>query len=137
MAGTAVHLTPPQATLLAEHTDLLHQLGFEIEPFGPNAFMIRAVPALLAKQDPTQALMAVLEELERGDKPLQEELEAQVIKRVCKTAAIKAGQTLSRTEMEALIQQLEVCANPHTCPHGRPTLIHLSVGQLAREFGRI
>jgi DNA mismatch repair protein MutL len=137
MAGTAVHLTPPQATLLQEYTDLLHQLGFEIEPFGPNAFMIRAVPALLAKQDPTQALMAVLEELERGDKPLQEELEAQVIKRVCKTAAIKAGQTLSRTEMEALIQQLEACANPHTCPHGRPTLIHLSVGQLAREFGRI
>jgi DNA mismatch repair protein MutL len=136
MAGTAVHLTPPQATLLEEHTSLLHELGFEIEPFGPNAFMIRAVPALLAKQDPTQALMAVLEELERGDRPLQEELEAQVIKRVCKTAAVKAGQTLSRAEMEAMIRQLEACANPHTCPHGRPTLIHLSVGQLAREFGR-
>ena len=137
MAGTAVHLTPPQATLLEEHDDLLHQLGFEIEPFGPNAFMLRAMPALLAKQDPTQALMAVLEELERGDRPLQEELEAQVIKRVCKTAAVKAGQTLSRPEMEAMIRQLEACANPHTCPHGRPTLIHLSVGQLAREFGRI
>jgi DNA mismatch repair protein MutL len=137
VAGTAVHLTPPQATLLEEHNELLHQLGFEIEPFGPNAFMLRAMPALLAKQDPTQALMAVLEELERGDRPLQEELEAQVIKRVCKTAAVKAGQTLSRAEMEAMIRQLEACANPHTCPHGRPTLIHLSVGQLAREFGRI
>ncbi len=137
MAGTAVHLTPPQATLLEEYSDLLHQLGFEIEPFGPNAFMLRAMPALLAKQDPTQALMAVLEELERGDRPMQEELEAQVIKRVCKTAAVKAGQTLSRPEMEAMIRQLEACANPHTCPHGRPTLIHLSVGQLAREFGRI
>ena len=137
MAGTAVHLTPPQATLLEEYSDLLHQLGFEVEPFGPNAFMLRAMPALLARQDPTQALMAVLEELERGDRPMQEELEAQVIKRVCKTAAVKAGQTLSRIEMEAMIRQLEACANPHTCPHGRPTLIHLSVGQLAREFGRI
>jgi DNA mismatch repair protein MutL len=137
VAGTAVHLSPPQATLLEEHSELLHQLGFEIESFGPNAFMLRAVPALLAKQDPTQALMAVLEELEQGDRPLQEELEAQVIKRVCKTAAVKAGQTLSRAEMEAMIRQLEACANPHTCPHGRPTLIHLSVGQLAREFGRI
>jgi DNA mismatch repair protein MutL len=137
MAGTAVHLTPPQATLLEEYTPLLHQLGFEIEPFGPNSFMIRAVPALLAKQDPTQAVVAVLEELERGDRPLQEEVEAQVIKRVCKTAAVKAGQSLSRSEMEAMMQQLEACANPHTCPHGRPTMIHLSVGQLAREFGRI
>jgi DNA mismatch repair protein MutL len=38
--------------------------------------------------------------------------------------------------MEMMIRQLEQCENPHTCPHGRPTLIHLSAGQLAKEFGR-
>jgi DNA mismatch repair protein MutL len=137
VAGTAVHLTPPQATLLAEHLALLHKLGFQIESFGPNAFMVRALPALLAKLDPGRALQAVVDDLEHGDAPLQAQIEAKIILRVCKTAAIKAGQTLSLHEMEAMVRQLESCHSPHTCPHGRPTLIHLSVAQLAREFGRI
>ena len=61
---------------------------------------------------------------------------ALALRRVCKAAAVKAGQTLSREEMEALIVQLELCETPHTCPHGRPTLIHLSAATLARQFGR-
>jgi len=56
--------------------------------------------------------------------------------RVCKAAAVKAGQTLSYDEMQALIRQLERCASPRTCPHGRPTLILMSAEQLAKEFGR-
>ena len=136
MAGTAVHLSPPQATLLEGNLDTLQQLGFQIEPFGPNAFMVRAVPSLLVKQDPAQALLDVVEDLERGEAPLQGKIEAKIILRVCKTAAVKAGQSLSISEMEAMIRQLEACTNPHTCPHGRPTLIHLSVAQLARQFGR-
>jgi DNA mismatch repair protein MutL len=55
---------------------------------------------------------------------------------VCKRAAVKAGQVMARAEMEELIRALEQCASPRTCPHGRPTMIHLSVEQLAREFGR-
>ena len=137
VAGTAVHLSPSQATLLSENAALLNQLGFQIEPFGPNAFMVRAVPAILAKLDPARALQSVVDDLERGNKPLEGQIEAKIILRVCKTAAIKAGQTLSTTEMEAMVRQLEDCDSPHTCPHGRPTLIHLSVGQLAKEFGRI
>lgn len=137
VAGTAVQLSPSQATLLEENLALLAQLGFRAEPFGPNTFMVRSVPALVAELDPAQALVAVVEDLERGDVPLQGKIEDRIIMRVCKTAAVKAGQTLSRPEMEAMIRQLEACHNPHTCPHGRPTLIYLSVAQLAREFGRI
>jgi len=137
MAGTAVHLSPPQTTLLEEYLHTLGQIGFQVEPFGPNAFMVRAIPAILAKQDPAQVLLTVVEDLERGDAPLQGKIEDRIILRVCKSAAVKAGQTLSQREMEAMIQQLEACHSPHTCPHGRPTLIHLSVAQLARQFGRI
>ena len=137
VTGTAVHLSPPQATLLNENLDIMRQLGFHIEPFGPNAFMVRAIPAILAKLDPAQAVAAVVEDLERGDNPLQDKIEDKIVMRVCKTAAIKAGQTLSQAEMEAMIWQLEKCRNPHTCPHGRPTLIYLSVAQLAKQFGRI
>lgn len=137
VAGTAIYLSPPQATLLADNLDVLAELGFQIEPFGPNAFMVRAIPALLAKMDPAQAVTAVVEDLEQGDAPLQGKIEAKIILRVCKSAAVKAGQTLSTAEMEAMIWQLEACQNPHTCPHGRPTLIYLSVAQLAKQFGRI
>ncbi|MBK9053788.1 MAG: hypothetical protein IPL78_23645 [Chloroflexi bacterium] len=133
VTGVAVHLIPAQATLLADHLDLLAQVGFQVEPFGPSTFMVRATPALLRQVDPAQALQAIVADLEQGDKPLQDKIEARIIRRVCKTAAIKAGQTLSLQEMEALVRQLEACHNPHTCPHGRPTLIHLSVAQLAKK----
>jgi DNA mismatch repair protein MutL len=137
VTGAAVQLAPAQADLLNEHLPLMSQLGFQVEPFGPNTFMVRSLPAIVAKIDPARALMDVIEDLERGDAPLQSKIEARIILRVCKSAAVKAGQTLSRQEMEAMIHQLENCQNPHSCPHGRPTLIHLSVAQLAREFGRV
>ncbi len=130
VTGSAVHLPPSQAALLEEELDTLAEIGFKIEPFGPNAFMVRTIPAIVSKLDPAKALVAVVEDLERGDEPLQQKIEARIILRVCKSAAIKAGQTLSQSEMEALVQQLEGCQNPHSCPHGRPTLIHLSVAQL-------
>ena len=50
--------------------------------------------------------------------------------------AIRAGKVLSPEEMRELVTQLEQCAQPNTCPHGRPTMIHMSSGQLEREFGR-
>ena len=136
VAGATVHLAPDQATLLEESVPTLTELGFQIEHFGPNAFKIRAVPAVVANQDPTRVIMDILNDLERGDAPMQAKIEDKIIRRVCKTASIKAGQTLTKQEMEALIRQLEQCHNPHTCPHGRPTLIFLSVAQLAKEFGR-
>ena len=136
VAPATVYLSPSQADLVEEHAALLGGLGFDVEPFGPGAFQVRAVPALLGRADPAAALAAVVADLESAATPLQAQLEALVLRRVCKSAAVKAGQTLSREEMEALIAQLERCETPHTCPHGRPTLIHLSAATLARQFGR-
>ena len=50
--------------------------------------------------------------------------------------SIRAGKTLVHEEMLELIRQLEACQQPNTCPHGRPTMIQLSLSQLEREFGR-
>lgn len=136
VAGMAVQLTPAQATLVTDQMAVLTKLGFEIEPFGPNTFSVRAVPALLAKSDPEVALRNIVDELDQDVKPMQQTIEDVVVKRVCKTAAVKAGQVMSQTEIEALVRQLEACETPHTCPHGRPTLIHLSVATLANQFGR-
>lgn len=136
MSGFPVQLSPAQANLVSDQLELLTRLGLQLEPFGPNTFMIRTVPALLTGLDPAKALLDVVECLADDEAPLHSTIEARIILRVCKSAAVKAGQTLSLSEMEAMIRQLEACQNPHTCPHGRPTLIHLSATQLAKEFGR-
>lgn len=136
VAPATVYLSPSQSHLVEEQMELLSSLGFEIESFGPNAFRMRAVPAILSRVDPAAALAAVVNDLENEVAPLKSETEGLVIKRVCKTAAVKAGQLLTQQEMEAMILQLESCDVPHTCPHGRPTLIHLSAALLARQFGR-
>jgi DNA mismatch repair protein MutL len=132
-----VELTPEGASLVEEGLEALSALGFEIEPFGTHTVLVRTLPAILAGENVQEILDEIVADLQAGDEPLANEMEARIVRRVCKQAAIKAGQTLSRQEMDELIRQLETCASPHTCPHGRPTMIHLSAVQLAQEFGRL
>jgi DNA mismatch repair protein MutL len=132
----SVTFPPAQATLLEDQIELLNRFGFQVEPFGPNTFQVRAMPTLFAGSDAAAALRALVEDFEEDESPLQEELEARIAARVCKRMAVKAGQTLSDEEQRALITNLENCDSPRTCPHGRPTMIHLSVDMLERQFGR-
>ena len=129
-------LSPGVARLVEESLGLLANLGFDLELFGANTFRVQAVPALLADRDPQDVLQDVIEDLERGVIPGEGTLEEKLVRRVCKTAAVKAGQVLSYEEMQGLLQQLERCASPRTCPHGRPTLLHISGEELAKQFGR-
>ncbi len=131
-----VQLPPGSARLLTDQLPVLLHLGFQVEPFGPGAFLVRALPALLAHMDPAAALRVVVEDFEEDETPLQSEIEARIAARVCKRAAVKAGQVLSQDEQKSLLSDLEACTSPRTCPHGRPTMIHLSVDLLERQFGR-
>ena len=131
-----VDLSPANARLLAEQLTFLVELGFHVEAFGSNSFLVRAVPSLVAGSDPVAALNALVEEFEEDETPLLREQEARIIARVCKRAAIKSGQSLSPEEQRGLLSDLEACQSPRTCPHGRPTMIHLSVALLERQFGR-
>ncbi|RME37058.1 MAG: DNA mismatch repair endonuclease MutL [Thermoflexia bacterium] len=134
----AVDLPPDIAALVEEALPTLRRLGLEVEPFGGNTFLVRALPAILAHISPHDALTEVALGLSegQGSGKVDEEIERAVLRRVCKQGAIKAGQVLSREEMEGLLRALEGCENPRTCPHGRPTMIHISLSQLLREFGR-
>ena len=131
-----VELAPDAARLVEANLASLNAVGFEIETFGTHTFKVRAVPSILAKRGPEESVAAILEDLEIGAEPGASTLEAQIILRVCKAAAVKAGQVLSYDEMQAIIRQLERCASPRSCPHGRPTMLHMSADQLAKEFGR-
>ena len=94
------------------------------------------MPDLLTDVVPEHALRSVVEDFEEDETPLMSETEARLAARVCKRAAVKAGQVLSLTEQQQLLRDLERCQSPRTCPHGRPTMIHLSVEALERQFGR-
>jgi DNA mismatch repair protein MutL len=133
----AVVTIPPQsAQLLLTQLPTLQHFGFDVEEFGPNTFQVRAMPALFMDSDPVVALRALVEDFEEDEAPLQNEIEKKLAARVCKRMAVKAGQALSSEEQRTLLTDLEACDSPRTCPHGRPTMIHLSVDMLERQFGR-
>lgn len=124
------------AGLIAEHLETLRQSGFDLEPFGNGAYLLRAVPAFMGRQDPRQVLSDVAEGLAGEVDAVTHDREQALIRVICKRLAIKAGQVLSLREQTELLRQLELCQNPRTCPHGRPTVLHLSATQLERQFGR-
>jgi len=133
----AVVTVPPQQTqLLITQLPALQHFGFDVEEFGPNTFQVRAMPVLFKGSDPSAALRALVEDFEEDEAPLHNEIEKKLAARVCKRMAVKAGQALSNEEQRALLTDLEACDSPRTCPHGRPTMIHLSVDMLERQFGR-
>jgi DNA mismatch repair protein MutL len=132
----AVDFGPGDAETIEDHLDLLNNFGFDIEHFGPRTYRVSAVPAMFLGRDPAALLRSVVGDFEEDESPLESEIEARIAARICKRVAVKAGQVLARPEQERLLRDLEACAAPRTCPHGRPTMIHLSVDSLERQFGR-
>jgi len=128
-----VELTVRQQELLELQSEALSEYGFGIEHFGERTYLVRSVPAVLSGQNVAQSLVEVLDFLAEGEKGDRREEIA--ISLACH-GAVRAGQALSHEEMRDLIRQLEQAAQPRTCPHGRPTMIHLSASQLEKGFGR-
>ncbi len=133
---SVVEFSAAEASLINDQLPVLGTLGFQVEEFGLNTFLVRGIPQILAGIEPGAALRVLVEDFEEDETPLQAEFEAKIIARVCKRAAVKGGQTLSVEEQRVLVEDLEACQSPRTCPHGRPTMIHLSVDLLERQFGR-
>jgi len=128
-----IEVAPKHEEALKAHYENLAEFGFSIEPFGDRTYLVRAVPVLLYDKDWVGMVKELLDSLSgegRGDWG-----ESVAISIACHSA-VRAGQALSDDEMRELIRQLEQVAIPHTCPHGRPTMVRLSSEQLGREFGR-
>ena len=136
LAPEVVTLPPQSAKTLTEQLPFLNKFGFEVEEFGTNTFQVRSMPVLFSGGDPAAALRSLVEDFEEDESPLQAEVEARIAGRVCKRLAVKGGQVLTSDEQRSLLNDLEACQSPRTCPHGRPTMIHLSVDALERQFGR-
>ncbi len=130
---TPLEVSPRQESELWAHYQELAEFGFSIEPFGGSTFLVRAVPVLVHDKDWVGMLRELLDSISEGDKSHWTEV---VTTTMACHGAVRAGQTLSDAEMRELVRQLEQADSPHTCPHGRPAMIHLSYGQLKRDFGR-
>jgi DNA mismatch repair protein MutL len=126
-----LEVSPRQAQVLKEHYTDLAEYGFSLEPFGDRTCLVRAVPALLHDRDWMLLLTELLDSVEAKG----EWVEKAAISMACHSA-VRAGQTLADSELRELVRDLEEIPPPHTCPHGRPIMIHLGLGQLSKEFGR-
>lgn len=130
-----VELTARHRALVSEYLDELRAHGYDLEPFGDDGvWALRAVPKALAGRDAGRSLTELLDLLQR-DEGADDRLHRVAASLACH-AAVRAGQTLSEIEMRELIEALEACRMPRTCPHGRPTMLHLRSDDLAREFRR-
>jgi DNA mismatch repair protein MutL len=130
----SVELTYTQQELARESREALEQYGFVLEEFGERSYLLRGVPSALNDSDPAQGLREVLD-LMSTEFRLMERRDGIAASIACH-GAIRAGKSLGTQEMTELVRQLEGAENPNTCPHGRPTMIRLSVQHLERQFGR-
>ncbi|HVT13943.1 MAG TPA: DNA mismatch repair endonuclease MutL [Fimbriimonadaceae bacterium] len=132
-----LHLDRRSAVLLREKLDEVIRVGFDLEPFGGESYVVRAVPAAIRSKDPLKVLRDLVDELvdssvTRRLVPTREQI---WITSACHMA-VKAGDPLSHAEMEKLIVDLATTENPYLCPHGRPITITLTVNDLLRKFHR-
>ena len=134
LSPLSLELTPSQASLVSSFGEALGAHGFGVEPFGGGGYLLRAAPSGLRREDPARAFVELLDLLTREDAPADPR--HRVAASLACHAAVRAGQTLAPEEMRDLIEQLEACETPQTCPHGRPTMLHLSADELARRFSR-
>ncbi|HOW96887.1 MAG TPA: DNA mismatch repair endonuclease MutL [Kiritimatiellia bacterium] len=137
LAPETVALLPQDARRVREQLDLLRDMGFGLSEFGADTFLVDALPVCLGNVSAAALLAEVADTLERagargGTERWAEEAVAQAS---CK-AAVKARDQLAPEEIEELVRALAATGMPYTCPHGRPTVIFMSFGELHRKFGR-
>jgi DNA mismatch repair protein MutL len=129
-----VDLSPEEMAVFEKSVAELRQIGFEVEAFGEGAVVIRSVPAIVRDVDVAERFRLILRELADGGVGTSW-LDAVAISAACHTS-IRAGQAMSLPEMRELVAQLERTRHPRACGHGRPTMLHLTQGELERQFAR-
>ena len=132
-----VKASPRQVAIVEQIQPLLKKLGIEVAAFGPESVAVSAFPSFLEKLEPG---VFVTELLERGEQELldlhEEELLHELLDMMACKAAVKAGDPLSREEIEALLARREVLERSSNCPHGRPTTLRLTLNDLEKQFKR-
>ena len=130
-----LELSRPEMVFVRKNTSLLEKIGFEAEPFGSNTIKLNAIPAALTQDSSGKMFKDMLANLVESGTPGERINYEQVAMCACK-AAVKAHDDLTMEEAVALLKQLSYCDLPFACPHGRPTILNISMKEIERRFGR-
>ena len=138
MVPATIEVTGEEAAWLEDSLPMFSRLGFGLEPFGANTFVLRAVPAVALRQEVQRLLLELVASGCEGARSLgAEALLENLLQSMACRVAIKAGQKMGKDEMVALVQQLDGLDLSSTCPHGRPLWWKLTLKELERMFGRV
>ena len=135
LQGEILEFSALDKLLTLKNKEKLEKYGFQVEPFGENAFIIQTIPLLFGRLQPKEILFDILHALEESRPEIEENKEEIVTRMACR-AAVMAGETLTIGEMEKIMVDLEKTELPFTCPHGRPTIIRVPAQELEKRFKR-
>jgi len=132
-----IELNKDEASVITENLENLEKIGFKIEPFGQNTFIVHSVPKIVKKPSASVVILDIAEELENADKKLSvAERAEKILTTVACKAAIKAGDKLTNEEINSLIKQWENTDYYNWCPHGRPAVIRFTWNEIEKRFNR-
>ena len=129
-----IELSPADMAYVARNLHEFENIGFEIEPFGRNTIKLNSIPAAIKQENVGGFFHDMLARI--GEFGAGQRLATDTLARAACKAAVKAHDRLSPQEAAALIEQMSHCALPYSCPHGRPTMLNISISEIERRFGR-
>ena len=131
-----IDVRPSDFLRVMELREELRRLGVEIEAFGEKTVAVQAVPHLAGEVNARELVLEIVRDLEEAPAGGAPEREDVILKTIACKAAVKAGERLSRTQMEALLDERDRLGREPTCPHGRPTTLHFPADELEKMFHR-
>ena len=135
LQGEIINFTPAEKILVLEHKTELSRLGFNLEEFGDSTFVIKTVPLIFGRLQHSQTIQEVVSTLLEKQNSI-EMLKEEIITRMACRAAVMAGEELTVSRFETLVQELSLTRLPYTCPHGRPSLFKITSEELEKKFKR-
>jgi DNA mismatch repair protein MutL len=133
---STLHLSTADAVLLGELSDELKQLGYLIEPFGKDTYVIQGTPADVEQGNEAMAIELLLEQFKHYTSDLKFSKREKLIRSLAKQHSIKAGRSLTQKEMKQLVEDLFNCAQPNATSNGFPVYMEIKKDELEKQFGR-
>ncbi len=131
----SIQLQPADAVLLQELLPDMHQLGYQVEPFGQNSFVVHGTPADVDSGNEQKAIEQILEHYKNFNAEIKFSRREKLVRTLAWQQSIKSGRSLSDKEMRSLVEQLFLCSTPNTTPGGKPTYVEYTLDQLQQVFG--
>ena len=136
LAPIVIHLSAREMAVISDNLDLLSEAGYEVEPFGEQDIRVRAVPFVMGKAEVRPLFLEMIQSLNQLKAATVDARRSEIMQMACKSA-VKAGDSLSDSEIATLIADMQRTGAPPTCPHGRPVVKTLTKRDLEKMFKRI